>query len=98
MAIPFKSLRFPSTKNQDWGIILYRGIIRKNEDAFWPSITYKVQGRLGQAATLTGLEGISPGRSIELIPYGVMRGFRALDTRNPENPFFQKATAQGQPG
>src|ERR1022692_1915834 len=98
MAIPFKSLRFPSTKEQEWGIILYRGIVRKNEDAFWPQISYKVAGRLGQAATLYGLEGISPGRSIELIPYGVMRGFRALDTRDPSNPYFQQATIQGQPG
>jgi Carbohydrate family 9 binding domain-like len=98
MAIPFKSLRFPSTKNQDWGIILYRGITRKNEDAFWPSVSYKVAGRLGQAATLSGLEGISPGRSIELIPYGIMRGFRALDTRDPTNPYFQNAVAQGQFG
>ncbi len=98
MAIPFKSLRFPAAKQQEWGIILYRGIYRKSEDAFWPQISYKVAGRLGQAATLYGLEGISPGRSIELIPYGVMRGFRALDTRDPSNPFFQKATAQGQPG
>ena len=98
MAIPFKSLRFPATKQQEWGIILYRGIVRKTEDAFWPQISYKVSGRLGQAATLYGLEGISPGRSIELIPYGVMRGFRALDTRDPSNPFFQHATVQGQPG
>ena len=36
IAIPFKSLRFPSTEKQVWGIILYRGIHRKNEDAFWP--------------------------------------------------------------
>src|SRR5437879_1900403 len=98
MAIPFKSLRFPATQQQEWGIILYRGIFRKTEDAFWPQISYKVAGRLGQAATLYGLEGISPGRSIELIPYGVMRGFRALDTRDPSNPFFQHATAQGPPG
>jgi len=98
IAIPFKSLRFPATKQQEWGIILYRGIYRKTEDAFWPQISYKVSGRLGQAATLYGLEGISPGRSIELIPYGVMRGFRALDTRDPGNPFFQHATVQGQPG
>ena len=98
MAIPFKSLRFPATKQQEWGIILYRGIFRKNEDAFWPQVSYKVAGRLGQAATLYGLEGISPGRSIELIPYGVMRGFRGLDTRDPANPFFQHAEAQGQPG
>jgi hypothetical protein len=96
MAIPFKSLRFPSTQKQDWGVILYRGITRKTEDSFWPHISYKIEGRLGQAATLTGLEGISPGHSAELIPYGVMRGFRALDTRG--TPFFQQATAQGQPG
>jgi hypothetical protein len=98
MAIPFKSLRFPSTKQQNWGIILYRGIVRKNEDAFWPQVSYKVQGRLGQAATLEGLEGISPGRDIELIPYGIMRGFRGLDQRDPYNPYFQNAVAQGQTG
>ena len=98
MAIPFKSLRFPSTKEQEWGIILYRGIVRKTEDAFWPQVSYKVAGRLGQAATLYGLEGISPGHSIELIPYGIMRGFRGLDQRDPYNPYFQNAVAQGQVG
>ncbi len=98
IAIPFKSLRFPASKGQEWGVILYRGITRKTEDSFWPTVSSKVEGRLGQAATLYGLEGISPGRDIELIPYGLMRGYRALDTRDPANPYFQKATAQGQPG
>jgi len=98
IAIPFKSLRFPATKQQAWGIILYRGITRKTEDSFWPHISLKVEGRLGQAATLHGLEGISPGHSIELIPYGLMRGFRALDTRDFSNPYFQHADVQGQPG
>ena len=98
MAIPFKSLRFPAAKQQEWGIILYRGLTRKTEDSFWPHVSLKVEGRLGQAATLSGLEGISPGHDIELIPYGVMRAFRALDTRDFTDPYFQKATAQGQPG
>jgi hypothetical protein len=98
LAIPFKSLRFPSTTQQVWGIILYRGIQRKNEDSFWPPISQRMAGRLGQAATLNGLEGISPSHNIELIPYGVMRGFRALDTRDPANPYFQHADVQGQPG
>jgi len=98
MSIPFKSLRFSASKQQEWGIILYRGIVRKNEDSFWPAISRRMQGRLGQAATLYGLEGISPGRSIDLLPYGIMRGFRALDTTDPANPFFQSATAQGQIG
>ena len=98
IAIPFKSLRFPGVEKQEWGIILYRGIIRNNEDAFWPQISYKFQGRLGQAATLEGLEGISPGRDIELIPYGITRGYRALNTLDPSNPYFQHAGVQGQPG
>ena len=98
MAIPFKSLRFPTGERQEWGIILYRGITRKSEDSFWPHISLKVEGRLGQAAILYGLEGISPGRDIEMIPYGLARGFRALDTRDPTNPYFQNATVQGQPG
>jgi len=98
LAIPFKSLRFPSTQKQIWGVILYRGIRRKNEDSFWPHISRRMQGRLGQAATLNGLEGISPSHNIELIPYGLMRGYRALDTRDPGNPYFQHADAQGQPG
>jgi hypothetical protein len=98
LAIPFKSLRFPSTNQQEWGLILYRGIHRKNEDAFWPSVSRRIQGRLGQAATLKGLEGISPGHSIELLPYGLLRGYRALDTRDPTDPYFQHADVQGQPG
>jgi hypothetical protein len=98
MAIPFKSLRFPAKHQQDWGIILYRGITRKTEDSFWPHISYKLEGRLGQAATLDGLEGISPGRDIEVMPYGLMRGFRALDTRDFTNPYYQKSILHGQPG
>ncbi len=98
MAIPFKSLRFPATKEQVWGVVLNRSIVRKTEDSFWPHISYKQQGYLSQAATMYGLEGISPGRDIELIPYGLMRGYRALDTLDPYNPYFRKATAQGQPG
>jgi hypothetical protein len=98
MSIPFKSLRFPAAKQQEWGIILYRDFVRDNEEAFWPYISRRIQGRLGQAATLFGLEGISPGRDIELMPYGILRGFRALDTRDPDNPYFQDAVAQGQAG
>ncbi len=98
MSIPFKSLRFPATKVQEWGMILYRGIYRNSEDSFWPWINRKIEGRLGQAATLYGLEGISPGRDIEMIPYGVARGFRGLDQRDPYNPFFQNADVQGSTG
>ncbi|HEY7095523.1 MAG TPA: DUF5916 domain-containing protein [Terriglobales bacterium] len=94
MAIPFKSLRFSPEHQQTWGFILYRGILRENEDDFWPEMPRRVEGRLGQAAVGSGLENISPGRNMQFIPYGVMRSFRALDTRDPSAPVFNSETAE----
>ncbi len=95
ITIPFKSLRFPPTKEQSWGIILYRGIVRENENAFWPEVSQRFEGRLAQAATLTGLEGISPGRNIQLIPYGLLNSFRDLDARDPLDPHFENRAIGG---
>jgi len=94
MAIPFKSLRFSPAREQSWGIILYRGILRENEDDFWPEISRSVEGRLAQGATAGGLEDISHGRNMQFIPYGVLRSFRALDTRDPTAPRFDHRDAE----
>jgi uncharacterized protein DUF5916/cellulose/xylan binding protein with CBM9 domain len=92
MAIPFKSLRFPSNDQQEWGIILNRSIPRTNENIFWPRISNRISGRFNQAATATGLEHISPTRNVQLIPYGLFRSFRDIDQRDPNNPFFESRT------
>jgi hypothetical protein len=92
MAIPFKSLRFPSTDQQEWGIILNRSIPRTNENLFWPRVSNRIQGRFNQAAIATGLEHISPGRNIQFIPYGLLRSFRDIDQRDPNHPFFESRT------
>ena len=97
-AIPFKSLRFSPADEQTWGILLYRGIMRENEDAFWPQVSHKVEGRLGQAATLTGLTGISPGRNIQLIPYGLLNSFRDIDARDPNAVHFENRAIGGTAG
>ena len=97
MSIPFKSLRFPNTDKQEWRIILNRGIPRTNENLFWPRITNRIQGRFNQAATATGLD-IYRSRNIQLIPYGLLRGFRDIDQRDPTNPFFESRTLQPEVG
>jgi len=97
MAIPFKSLRFPSADQQQWRIILNRSIPRTNENLFWPRITNRVQGRFNQAATATGVD-MSRSRNIQLIPYGLLRGFRDIDQRDPNDPFFQSRTLQPEAG
>ena len=83
MAIPFRSLRFTSARDQTWGVILLREIIRNNERSFWPYLSLNQEGRLAQAGAASGLTGISPGRNIQLIPYGLLNSFHAVDDRVP---------------
>jgi hypothetical protein len=83
MAIPFKSMRFSNAPAQTWGIALLRAISRKNETSFWPYITHQIQGFAQQMATLEGLEHISPGRNIQLIPYGFASHSQFLDQQIP---------------
>ncbi len=96
MAIPFRSLRFVPKKDQQWGVILYRGIARDGEDSFWPQISLKVEGRLNQAASAQGVKEVSPGRNMQFIPYAAMRAFRAPDLRG--DPFFSHRSAEGSIG
>ena len=88
LAIPFKSLRFSSEPNQQWGIIFGRDILRLNEHSFWPQYSTRVESRLNQSATLEGLDDISSGPSIQLLPFAGIRSFRAIDQRDPARPFF----------
>lgn len=64
MALPFRSLRFPNTEKQTWGLALARSITRNNETSFWPYITRRNQSFSQQLAVMEGLEDISPGRNI----------------------------------
>ena len=79
MSIPFRSLRFSHEDLQRWGIVLHRNIPRINEDDYWPYVSAKVNGRLNQEAVMDGLKDISPGRNIELNPYGIWRASRSLN-------------------
>jgi hypothetical protein len=80
IAIPFKSLRFPSgTDPGGWGIALARALPTRTETAFWPGITRRVNGFASQFAVMDGIRGVSPGRNIQFIPYGTFAGARVLD-------------------
>jgi hypothetical protein len=98
MSIPFKSLRFPNKAEQSWGLILDRDIPRKSEEAYWPEYTRKIEGRLNQEGTMTGLEDISPGRNMQFIPYGSFSSYRAPDYRDAAAPRFSEKTFKGDLG
>jgi hypothetical protein len=82
-SIPFKSLRFSHEPEQTWGVALYRTILRKNENDYWPYVTQRVAGLTQQFAPVGGIENVSPGRNIQLIPYGILAGDHFLNQPFP---------------
>lgn len=94
MAIPFHSIRFPSKDKQTWGLILNRTIPRINENDFWPRVSSRIEGRLNQAARMTGIHGITAGRNMQMIPYAVFRSFRALEDSDYYGPRWVSKAAE----
>ncbi|MDQ3907642.1 MAG: carbohydrate binding family 9 domain-containing protein, partial [Acidobacteriota bacterium] len=69
VAIPFKSLRYEAGRGKLWGLQVFRIIQRFNgEQDSWMPISRDVSGLLNQEGHITGLEGISTERTLELIP------------------------------
>ena len=69
VALPFKSLRYIAGKDKLWGAHFWRRIKRfNNELDMWMPISRDNSSWLAQEGHLTGLEGISTERTLELIP------------------------------
>jgi hypothetical protein len=69
VAIPFKSLRYEAGKGKLWGAHFLRQIKRlDNESQSWMPIRRDISGTLSQAGHITGLEGVSTERTLEIIP------------------------------
>ena len=68
-AIPFKSLRYVAGKDKLWGAHFWRRIKRfNNELDMWMPLNRDNSSWLAQEGHLSGLEGISTERTLELIP------------------------------
>lgn len=93
ISLPFKSLRFASSPTQVWGIGLGRFIPANNESSFWPYVTQRVNGFSPQLATLNGLQNISPGRNLQLIPYAALGHEHFLDNPGTNGAIPQWRTA-----
>ncbi|HVA00804.1 MAG TPA: DUF5916 domain-containing protein, partial [Terriglobia bacterium] len=85
--IPFNSLRFPRTQPQSWGIILMRYVPRDIELSTWPAVSRTINGWLIQEGKARGLEGISPGKGLQFIPYSYFSSDRVL---NPDTGLFRR--------
>ena len=71
--IPFSQLRFAKSEKMTWGMNVGRSIPRNQEEATWVPLK-KAHGfwaryRTDNLGSLVGLEGITPKRNLELLPY-----------------------------
>jgi hypothetical protein len=84
MAIPWRTLRFPSRPTQEWGFIIERLVARKQERTFWkaPKKTWYARYKLSEAPTIVGLEDAHPGSRFHFAPYVIGGIERPTDGRN----------------
>ena len=69
VAVPFKSLRYVAGKDKLWGMHFWRRTKRLNNSLdMWIPLDRDKGSWLAQAGHLTGLDGISTERTLELIP------------------------------
>lgn len=95
MVIPFRSLRFSPEEQQTWGMILTRSIPRYDETSTWPAVSRSINGWLIQEAEARGLEGISPGKNLQVNPYGFFSSSRFLDADTAQ---FKRETLESRVG
>lgn len=99
MAIPFASLRFPDRPQQEWRVTFWRNRPRTHrEQISWAALSRNDPCSLCQFGTLTGMEGITPGGSLEIIP--TITGSQAGALANPADPAsgFRNADPTGDVG
>lgn len=94
VAIPFKSLRYVAGKDKLWGAHFWRRIKRVNNELdMWMPMNRDISSWLAQEGHLSGLEGISTERTLELIPSLTLSQTAA---RKPS--YFPLAAGQLDPG
>ena len=78
MAIPFRSLRYQSGRDQVWGIQMRRSVVRRNEWNHLTFLPFAVVGngtrgamRVSRYGTLVGIEPPPPSRNLEVKPYAI---------------------------
>ena len=71
--IPYQALRFQPADQYTWGINVVRSIPLKHEMVYWSRVPRNERGWVSRFGHLVGIEGISPARALEVLPYTVGR-------------------------
>ena len=85
MRIPYSQLRFARSEHTVWGIDLRREITRRSERAYLVYPPRNQSGFVSRFPDLVGIEGVTPGGSIEFMPY--VTGKAEYLTHQANDPF-----------
>ena len=80
IAIPFKTMSFRQGQTT-WGLKLIRQVSRKSEQGYWPDAnldSHKFQ--VSDAGLLTGMQGISQGFGLDVVPYAIAGSDKKMDS------------------
>lgn len=89
IAIPFKSIKFPSGDNKEWHFHIIRNRPRENRYQYsWVKINRNDPTLFTSYATLKCINNVNAGKNIEVIPYiiGSQKGFLS-DFENADSEF-----------
>ncbi len=82
--IPFSQLRFARADVQEWGINFARSMGRGFEEIYLVYTPGNESGFVSRFPVLAGLEKVSPGSAIEIMPYGTSKAeFLQHDALDP---------------
>ncbi len=77
MRIPYSQLRFRAAEHRVWGINFRREIARRNEIDYLVLRPKSASGFVSRFADLAGIDGITPPRRLEMLPYATSKVERA---------------------
>jgi hypothetical protein len=99
IAIPFKSLRFPSIPVQKWNVEFIRTIPRASRvQVAWTPLNRNDPCLLCQGGLIEGITNVQSVTSVDVLPYVVGQQSGALDDNTDPNSTFHNGKVNGRVG
>jgi hypothetical protein len=99
IAVPFKSLRFPSVPVQKWGVEFIRTIPRASRvQVSWTPISRNNPCLLCQGGIIEGITNVQSVTSVDVLPYVVGQQRGALDDNTDPNSMYHNGKISGRVG
>ena len=85
VAIPFRTLRYPRTEVQTWGVNFQRNIRVSNEETYWSPLPRQYNlNRISLAGEMQGI-AVPPQRNLQFTPYLLGETLHRTETRSNFN-------------